>query len=207
MSSILSGRSAEASQETRAAQPSARRIAASGAGRSNQSSKASAPWCSNIVRPLAPRAPASAAAASSRVGVFLVEEIVNHQMRRDQRMRQRRGSDCRRPRVVALTTKSVRSSCVRERSILPGNRLQPRFGAEHAWSAKVTGQFARQRLRLVEGAIHEHETLAIFRGALVGEGAARSPTRSEQEDPQIAQIDREFLPNGTLEPGTVGVPA
>ncbi len=49
----------------------AARMAAIGAGRSNHSSKARAPWCRSIVRPLALRAPASAAAASNRVGVFL----------------------------------------------------------------------------------------------------------------------------------------
>src|SRR5437773_342382 len=41
---------------------SAARIASIGASRSNQMEKESAPWCSNIESPLAPRAPASSAA-------------------------------------------------------------------------------------------------------------------------------------------------
>ena len=90
---------------------SARRIAAIGAGRSNQSSKAIAPWCSNIVSPFAPRAPGLCRGGEKPRLSFIVEEVVNHQVRRDQRVRQGRPIRVSETERRCVTTRSVRASC------------------------------------------------------------------------------------------------
>jgi len=52
-----------------------------------------------------------------------------------------------------------------------------------------------------------NKTLAILERTLVSDRAARSPTRSKQEDAQISQIDGEFLANCARETRSVGIPA
>ena len=86
----------------------------------------------------------------------------------------------------------------------PRNRLQPRDGTQDPGTGKIFSQFLRQFLYRGESAIGNDEALAIFTSTLQG-GCPCCATSAQNHHPQIAQIDREFLPNGAGESFAIGI--
>src|SRR6266404_1149637 len=92
-----------------------------------------------------------------------------------------------------INTRKLRA----QRSLIPRNRFQPSSRAEDTRHGKKRPQLIGQRLCLLESAIDENETFAIFKRALHRNCPARSPTRAKYHHTQIAQIDRKLAANGT----------
>src|ERR1700747_474041 len=88
----------------------------------------------------------------------------------------------------------------------PRNRLQPRDGPQDSGTGKIFSQFLRQFLRRGESAIGNDEALAIFTSTLQGNRPCCA-TSAQDHHPQIAKIDREFLPNGASESFAIGIVA